>query len=70
MIKKLLNEPEAAKYICMSRSYLRQARMDGIRKNKTPGPPFIRVGRSIRYLKDDLDQWIHKNRIQQYNLFS
>jgi excisionase family DNA binding protein len=63
MEKKLLNEPEAAEYISMSRSYLRQARMDGIRKNRTPGPPFVRVGRSIRYLKDDLDQWIHKNRL-------
>ena len=33
-----LSEAEAANYIGMSRSFLRQARMDGKRLNRTPGP--------------------------------
>lgn len=32
--------------------------MDGNRENRTPAPPFIRIGRSIRYLKEDLDLWL------------
>jgi len=56
--KRALSEIEAATYIKMSRSYLRQDRMNGIRHNRTPGPRFVRIGRRIRYLKDDLDQWL------------
>jgi hypothetical protein len=36
--KRGLSEAEAAEYIGMSRSFLRQARMDGERFNRTPGP--------------------------------
>ncbi len=55
---RALNEIEAAHYICMSRSYLAQSRMDGQRANRTPAPPFIKIGKSVRYLKDDLDRWL------------
>jgi len=56
--KKLLTEAQASQYIGMSRSFLRQSRMDGIRINRTPGPAWIRVGtRSIRYSIDALDEW-------------
>ncbi len=57
-----LSEAEAANYIGMSRSFLRQARMDGKRLNRTPGPPFTNVGRKILYLKDDLDGWLEAHR--------
>jgi len=55
---RALNELDTAKYIGMSRSYLAQARMDGNRNNRTPAPPFIKIGRSVRYLREDLDQWL------------
>ncbi len=55
---RALSELEAAKYICMSRSYLAQSRMEGNRDNRTPPPPFIKIGRSVRYLREDLDQWL------------
>lgn len=55
---KALTEIEAAQYIGMSRSFLAQARMDGIRDTRTPAPPFIKIGRSVRYLQDDLDTWL------------
>jgi predicted DNA-binding transcriptional regulator AlpA len=55
-------EQETAQYIGMSRSYLRQGRMNGDRKNKTPAPPYLKIGRSIRYLKEDLDSWLEQFR--------
>ena len=56
---RALSEIEAARYIGMSRSFLAQSRMDGNRDNRTPAPPFIKIGRSVRYLREDLDQWLN-----------
>lgn len=56
--KRALSEIETAEYIGMSRSFLRQSRMEGNRENRTPAPPFIKIGRAVRYLKDDLDNWL------------
>ncbi|WP_331346548.1 DNA-binding protein [Cellvibrio sp. UBA7661] len=55
---KAFTEIEASQYIGMSRSFLAQARMDGNRDNRTPAPPFIKIGRSVRYLREDLDRWL------------
>ena len=57
-----LSEAEAANYIGMSRSFLRQARMDGKRLNRTPGPPFTKIGRKVLYPQDDLDGWLEAHR--------
>jgi excisionase family DNA binding protein len=65
MTNTTLTEKEAAQYIGMSRSFLRKDRMDGIRDNRTPGPQFLKLGRSIRYLKEDLDSWLLKHRINR-----
>ena len=53
---KTLTELEAAQYIAMSRSWLAQGRMRG------DGPPFIKLGRSVRYLLADLDGWLERQR--------
>ncbi len=58
---RALTEAETAQYIGMSRSFLRQARMEGTRKNYTSAPPFIKIGRSVRYLKEDLDHWLDEH---------
>ncbi|MEQ8693426.1 MAG: hypothetical protein RIC89_21625 [Pseudomonadales bacterium] len=60
--QRALTEKQAAAYIGMSRSFLAQSRMDGLRANRTPAPPFIRIGRSVRYLLDDLDGWLNQFR--------
>lgn len=60
--KNIFKEKEAAEYIGMSRSFLRQDRMNGLRERRTAGPSFIKIGRSIRYLKEDLDAWLMKHR--------
>lgn len=55
---KALTEIEASQYIGMSRSFLAQSRMDGNRDKRTPAPRFIKIGRSVRYLREDLDRWL------------
>lgn len=65
MNKRSLTEKEAAEYIGMSCSFLRQDRMNGLRKNRTPGPSFVQIGRTIRYLKEDLDQWLEGYKIRR-----
>jgi hypothetical protein len=60
--KRGLTEAETAEYISISRSALRQSRMDGARENRMPPPPFIRLGRKIIYLIDDLDHWLEAHR--------
>jgi predicted DNA-binding transcriptional regulator AlpA len=57
--KRAFSETEASEYIGMSRSYLRQSRMDGQIGKRKPAPPFIKIGRTIRYLKEDLDAWLN-----------
>jgi predicted DNA-binding transcriptional regulator AlpA len=56
--KRAYTEIEASTYINMSRSFLRQARMEGNRDRRTPAPKFIKIGRAVRYLKEDLDNWL------------
>jgi len=69
IMKRALTESQAAEYISMSRSYLRQSRMNGDRDSRTPGPTFIRVGsRAIRYLIEDLDAWLDQWRNGQIAL--
>ncbi len=49
---KLLTPKEAAELLKVSPSWLAKARMRG------DGPPFIRIGRSIRYSELALLQWM------------
>lgn len=67
--ERLLRESEAARYLGVSRSFLAQSRMDGQRENRTPAPPFIKMGKMVRYDIDDLDAWIsaHKKHIHSTN---
>jgi len=58
-----LTEKQAAAYIGMSVPYLRCDRMNGHRDGRTPGPPFLKIGRTVRYLRQDLDSWLLAHRI-------
>jgi len=59
--KRLFTEQQAAEYLGVSRSYLRQDRMNGRLKNRTPGPDYCRFDKMIRYTKEALDAWIDEN---------
>jgi len=64
-LQKAVNEKVAARYIGMSVPFLRQSRMGDARENRTPGPPYLKLGRSIRYLIEDLDAWLTAHRVEQ-----
>lgn len=59
---RLLTEAETAKYLSVSRPFLRKSRMEGRRENHTPGPPWVKFGRAVRYAIDDLNAWIAEHR--------
>ena len=54
--QRTLKSRQAARYMGMSESWLRQARMTG------SGPPFLKLGRSVRYFLGDLDRWLEEQR--------
>lgn len=56
--KRALTNQEASLYIGMSQSWLRHMRIKGACLNNLAGPCFIKVGRSVRYLREDLDTWL------------
>jgi len=59
VITAAVAEREAAQYIGMSPAFLRAARIG----RGSPGPPYIRAGRAIRYLLVDLDAWLAARRV-------
>ncbi|UYM14052.1 helix-turn-helix transcriptional regulator [Endozoicomonas euniceicola] len=52
-----LSASEASHYLNVSKSDLDVSRLTGKFRGVTP-PPFIRLGRSVRYRIKDLDQWL------------
>lgn len=60
---RAVDEVTAAAYVGISASSLRKGRMNGLRDNHMPPPTYVRVGRRIVYLLDDLDRWLEENRV-------
>ncbi len=58
----LLDERASAKYISMSVAFLRCGRSVGTVGNRTPSPPFLKLGRAVRYDRRDLDAWLAARR--------
>jgi hypothetical protein len=59
-LKRSLKDKEASIYIGMSSSWLRHSRIEGAGSGRLQGPQFIKVGRCVRYLIEDLDLWLEK----------
>jgi len=57
MSEELMNEHAAAEILGVTISFLRSRRCLG------GGPPFVRVGRLIRYKPAHLDQWVESNTV-------
>ena len=53
-----IREKPAAKYIGMSVPFLRLGRMRG------DGPPYLKIGRAVRYDVRDLDRWLESRRVE------
>ena len=58
----LLNEHGAAAYIGLSVAFLRAARCRGL-SDRTPSPPYLKLGRAVRYDRADLDAWLDARRV-------
>ncbi len=52
----LLNEHAAAQYLGISVAFLRSARCRGL--GNRPPPPYLKLGRAVRYRRADLDAWL------------
>jgi excisionase family DNA binding protein len=50
----ILNPREAANYLGLSTSWLAKLRLTG------DGPPFLKLGRQVRYRRADLDAWLNQ----------
>jgi predicted DNA-binding transcriptional regulator AlpA len=48
----------AAEHIGMSESWLRKTRLDG----NSDGPPYCKIGKAVRYIPADLDDWLAAKR--------
>jgi predicted DNA-binding transcriptional regulator AlpA len=48
----LLRDQEAAAHIGKSPSWLQHSRTTG------DGPPYLKIGHSVRYRSEDLDEWL------------
>jgi predicted DNA-binding transcriptional regulator AlpA len=56
--RPLVPDTEAAKILGLEVGTLRNKRSAGL-----PGPPFVRLGRSIRYDLDDIEAYIAAHRV-------
>ena len=62
--RQSLNETDAAAYLDTSRDYLKKKRRFG------GGPPFVRIGRMIRYRVVDLDRWLEAHLVSKQSAAS
>lgn len=62
-MQRYLTPAQAADYIGASVSYLAKARSEGNRDGHTPGPPYSKIGKVVRYDLEDLDDWIRANKV-------
>jgi excisionase family DNA binding protein len=53
---ELLTVAEASAVLRMSKSFLNKRRLDGT------GPPFVKMGRTVRYPRGDLEAWAIANK--------
>jgi len=60
---KVFTEKEAATYLGMSIGFLRQARMRTKYSRRLWGPPFIKMGRAVRYRPEDLEAYLRARRV-------
>jgi hypothetical protein len=65
MVQKpdLLDEGPAADFIAMSVPFLQAGRSRGITGNRTPTPPYLKLGRRIKYDVRDLEAWLRDRRV-------
>jgi hypothetical protein len=61
--ERLITEEAAGVYLGGSEKPYAEVTLRAWRREKK-GPPFFRIGRSIRYSTRDLDAWLAKHRVE------
>ncbi len=64
VLPRAMSEQDAAAYLGISRVTLRQGRCEGRRENRMPPPPYVKIGRKILYIVEDLDRWLTSFRVE------
>ena len=59
----LFTETETAEHLRLSKSFLRQARLYGVRPGHIEPPPHLKLGRVIRYEASAIEAWIERHRV-------
>jgi len=57
---EVLNEKQAAAYLNLSLAFLRRRRSLGTPPGSIPGPKYAKLGKAVRYRREDLDDWLEK----------
>ena len=60
----LVTEPEAARALGVHPGTLKAARLHRLRANPLRDLPHIRIGRSVRYRRSDIVDWIEAHVVQ------
>ena len=58
MLPHLLNTKEASRILNVSISFLAKSRSEGAIGNRTKGPKYSKIGRSVVYKKSELQKWL------------
>ena len=62
-MQRLLTTREAAKYLNLSESTLRQGRIAKARPGGCPKPVYVRIGRKVLYRVEDLDRFLEQHSV-------
>lgn len=57
----LLNEKQAAEFLGVSLSFLRTRRSVGTPDGCLPGIRYLKLGKCVRYRREDLNEWLQEN---------
>lgn len=60
----LITEPEAAKALGVSPGTLKAARLHRLQGNPLRNLPHVRIGRSVRYRREDVERWIEDHLVR------
>lgn len=63
IVPKSLSPKSAAIYIGLSEQTLRKQRSVGHQQGRMPQVPYLRAGRRVLYLVEDLDRWLEALRV-------
>lgn len=61
---ELVTEPEAARALGVSPGTLKSARLHRLPQNPLRDLPHVRIGRSVRYRRADIAEWIESNTVR------